>query len=25
MSYADPAAPSGDEGTAQILNGRGLY
>jgi rare lipoprotein A len=25
MSYADPAGPSGMQGTAQFLNGRGLY
>ncbi|MGA8613057.1 MAG: septal ring lytic transglycosylase RlpA family protein [Xanthobacteraceae bacterium] len=25
MSYADPTAPAGAEGTAQFLNGRGLY
>jgi rare lipoprotein A len=25
MSYADPAGPSSAEGTAQFLNGRGLY
>jgi rare lipoprotein A len=25
MSYADPVDPGGSQGTAQILNGRGLY